>query len=474
MAGIDTATGVLFASGQAYADNFMRNFMIPVMADARNNSSVLWSILQKRPHMPVSGRYLIFNARNGRNTGSNAVRESYQSGSSPDLPDPGAQGGKTYSFSTRSIYGRVKIDGPSIRRGKTNGGAIMPISEFELQGIIDDMMVECNRMAHNDGSGRICQVGSVSTVTITAIMNQDIEGVPAVSTPILDKYLEIGTRVAFMSNIGAVRVSTNGAFYVIAVTVTSTTATFQVSLTPGGAAIDLSGVLSANDWVVRASNDSSALTAASTGFRAEPYGIGAIFSDAGCLDGNGISANGQESGADDFTTTAVASAGFQGLAATSANPFNRGIVLDNGGSGPRPLTLELLQQALSDINEINNGDPKFVMSAYPAFNAYVALLTPDKRYANTVDLAGGIRTVTFNDLPWIKDRFSYKNRVIFIDTDEIEVAEVEPLSPLAAYDVPRWERLANKDAYWAGWVTSYNLKTNVRNRAGGVITELST
>lgn len=472
MAGIDTATGVQFASGQAYADSFMTNFMVPVLADARNNSSVLWSMLKKQPHTPVSGRFIVFPVRFGRNTGSNAVRESYTAQSSPDLPDPGAQGGKNYSFATRTMYGRVKLDGPTIRRGKTNGGAFIPISELEMQGIIDDMTVECNRMAHNDGSGRIAEYSS-GTTTVTVRMNQSIEGVPTVSTPIADKYFEVGQRVAFCSAGGTIRTRATGSqtgLYVIAVTST----TIQLALTPGGSAVDVTGDSSgvtAGDWIVRISNDTASLT--SSGFRSEPMGFGGIFCDDGALDGNGISSNAQQSGVDDFSTTAITSAGFQGLAATSANPFNRAVVLDNGGSGSRPLTEELLQQAFSDAEEINNANISILLSAYPAYNAYVKTLTPDKRYNDTLELKGGHKMLSFNGVAWVKDRFCYKNRVYMPNLEEFTVYEVEPLQPLAAFDVPRWERLANKDAYWAGWVTSYNLGVNVRNRCGAVLTELA-
>src|SRR5688572_26049542 len=126
--GIENASGVSFASGQPYYDHFLTNFILSIMADARNNSTVWWSQLKKVPTTPTSGRFIIFPVRTTRNTGRNAIRPGGL------LPDPGSQGGATYSTETRTFMGRIKIDGETLRRGKTNGGAFITPETLEIDG----------------------------------------------------------------------------------------------------------------------------------------------------------------------------------------------------------------------------------------------------------------------------------------------------------------------------------------------------
>src|SRR5690242_7826615 len=115
--GIQNATGVQFASGQPYFDHILTNFFLPNLADARNNSSVLWTMLKKKAPTQIAGEYVTWPMRVGRNRGRNAIRAGGQ------LPDPGAQGAKTCIAMPRIYMGRVKMDGEVMRRGVTNGGA---------------------------------------------------------------------------------------------------------------------------------------------------------------------------------------------------------------------------------------------------------------------------------------------------------------------------------------------------------------
>lgn len=467
--GIANATGVQFASGQAYFDNLITNFFLPIIADARNNSSVLWSLLSKKAPTQVSGDFIVWPLRVGRNRGRNAIRPGGQ------LPDPGNQGAKTCIAQVRTYMGRVKIDGETMRRGVTNGGAFIEPVMFELEGQVDDIMVDHNRMAHNDGSGRLCEYVS-GTTTVTARINQSIEGASTCTTsPTL--HLEVGDRIAFYApGTDAMRTKSTGSqvgLYVIAVSGN----TFQVSLTPGGAAVDVtadSSGVTAGDWVVRYSTEAATKNVTASGAaRGELTGIGGIISDAGVLNGLGASSARQQ-GATDFTVTSNASANFQGNAATSTNPWNQAVILDNGTSGARPLTFRLLQQALSDFEEKNNGDTKFMLFPYGTYNAFVALADADKRYVNTTEIATGHKVITFNGVAAIKDRFCYGNRVIGLDTDQLAYMEVEALRPTDYQDVPRWTKAQDFDEYFTGYVTSGEIICEgPRQRAGWALVDLS-
>lgn len=473
---IDAATGVQFGVGQSFYDHIVTNFFLPTIEDARNNSSVLVSMIEQGDPEEISGKYVVWPTQVSRNTGHNASREGGK------LPDPGSQGFITCAMGIRVLRGRIKVDGGTLRRGQTNGGAFATAVELEVKGIAEDIRVERNRMLHSDGSGRIAEIASVAGSTFTLRENQDVEGA-ANTTPITATVLELGTRVAIVNPAGGaprVGAGSQAGFYVILATDT----TMQLALTPGGTAVTVASVLGSatGDWVVRISQDTVGTGADSTGFRTEPMGFAGIFADVGVLDGSGqvpasvpgTSGPQQSVGGDDYTTVSTASAFFQGQLATSANPWNRAVVMDAGGAGARPISELLLQSAFSDIERLNNGEVSILLSNYGPYNSYVNLLTGDKRFPNTLELRGGHKVLDFNGVGWVKDRFCKGNRVYMPNMPQMKWMQVEALQRLAPLGLPQWERLADNDAYWTGWVYSGNLRVDVRQRAGGVLVDLST
>lgn len=492
--GIDSAPGVAYgtgglaAGGTDYVSNFLTNFFLPVVADARNNSSVLWNLLKKQAHMPVSGRFIVFPVRYGRNTGINAMRPG------SNLPDPTSQGSRMYSLETRSLYARVKIEGEILRRGRTNGGAFIDAQLLEIESQADDFAVMQNRIVHNDGSGSIAESNQVNTTSSTTLLIRPNNNIPRATSSAMavpKQYFEIGDRIGIVgmgatgSAGGVLRTTAGGqsGFYVVTVGINS----LQLALTPGGAAINLNTIsggadgvttgMQVGDFIVRMGNDGAGVAVGvqnDSAWRAEPMGIAGVFTTGGVFDGNGIG-GAQQTGAQDYTSSVGNgnTIGFQGLSTTGQNAFNQGVVLDNGGSGNRPITDELMQQAFSDAEEINNASIDLILSAYDPYNSYVKTLVPDKRYNDTLELNGGHKVLTFNGVPWYKDRFAYGKRAYMLNLDEFTVYETEPLQPLAAFDVPRWERLLNKDAYFSGMVTSWNMGVGVRQRAGALLTEVS-
>jgi len=465
-----TATnGVQYTSGQPYYDNLLTNYFLQMLPDARNNSNVLLSMIDKRPTQAVSGKFIVFPVRFGRSTGLNNV------GYGGLIPDPGNQNALTYSTITRKGMARIALDGDTIRHGKTNGGAYAEAMQIEMEGIIDDIMIDRARQVHNDGSGRIAEIktAGAATANLTLKVNSSIEGAATTrAAGTLDKYIEPGMRLAKFANTGGSSTSWDGTNFVIIVdTVTTSGADVVITAkSTAGVAISFSTASAVGEWIVRCSSGSTtAQVIRDTAYRREMMGIGGVFSDTGTLNGM-VGSGSQQSAAEDDTPSSTAF--FQGISATT-QAFNRAVVLDNGGSGNRPLTEELMQQAISDAEEINNANIELILSSFPTYNSYVKLLTPDKRYNNTLELAGGHKTLTFNGVGWVKDRFCYQNRVYFLALDQFHILETSPLQALVGGDVTTWERLQDLDKYWRGWTWEDNMIVEVRNRTGAVLTELA-
>lgn len=482
MAGIETASGAQvptgFTSGlsaQAVWDLWVRNRLSPALIDARNNEVPMFNRLYKNK-IDMAGKFWIQNVQYGSNyAGISAIHPE------GNMPDPGRQGGYQYNLAVRDIYTRIKLTGALLRRARGAEAMIEPI-RLESMGVVRDLSIKQEIMIHGDGSGRRAMVSSVAAGAITVKHNQDIFGIAnCTSAPTI--WCDIGMRFAFITAGGTVRVTAGGnqAFYVVSIPASNQIA---MSLTLGGAVMDHTTIVGLvdGDWIVDASRDAS-MSATSgvpldTGWRQEPQGLEAIFKTVGVLDGTGISTAGQQTGAFDYTVAShtAQQAGFQGVqcngsALSAAYPppqFNKALCFDSGGGGLRDISDLLIQQAISESKRRNNANVKFLAVAWGMYDSYFATLVGDKRF-NSTALRGGHEPeggIPFNGLPFFRSRFMLDNRIQGIDDDLIGILENTPLEPCHQPGGPPWQQLADKDAFWQAMVTSYNLKTDLRERSG--------
>lgn len=454
MAGIGDSTGVQFdltgTLGSDFSDHILTDLYLPKIADARNNSSVLWSLLPKEPY-PTSGKFITWPIKTARSRGVSAIRLG-----SGKMPEAGFQGADTQTQAIRGIYARLKIDGPTMDASKSDPGSYLRALDLEVNGIMDDISIYQNRVCHNDGSGRLAQVnGTPGGTTVTLEVNQGIESPTTCDTkPTL--YLEEMQKGANEGQL--LMFSTAGGASTAVTTLVSVDSDTDITVGSTTGIAD-------GDWVTVSAGNYTSSEIESSGFKSEPMGIAGIYSDAGVLDGNGA-ASGQ-TGSLDYTTTT--SDFFQGVNATT-EAWNQAVVL-SGSAGKRPLTEELMQQAISDAEETNNAMVELLLSSYATYNSYVKLLTPDKRYNDTLELKGGHRVLSFNGIGWVKDRYCYGNRVYFMGFDQFMVWENSPLNWLD-FDGDRWKSFQDDHAYWAGLYTYYNMGVYVRNKTGALLTDL--
>lgn len=440
MAGIDAATGLEWGAGNPYFDFVLTDLYLPVMVDALNQSAVLQSMIPSTSER-IAGKFIVHPIKVGRSIGGTTI---YPEG---DLPDPDHQKYGWYSFMWRDYYKRLKMTGKVMAAAKLDAAAYLDAVQPEIDGAMEDIVQDWNRMLHNDGSGRLCEVVSTSSDDVTVKINTGLAGATTITTdPTV--HIAVGQRLAF--------IAANGTHH------KTTTVTALVDADTFTVADDTSIV--AGDWVCLAANETTT-NINDTAFRTEPMGIGGIFNDVGVLDGNGASSG--QTGSEDRTGTSAVN--FQG-ATVAGNTWNQGVVLDNGGV-PRPITEALMQQAVSDAERRNNANLEVVMSGYGAYNDYVQLLVPDKRFNNTQDLKGGHKALDFNGLGWVKDKHYWDNIVDFLALDQFHRYECEPLGWMDM-DGSIWSRLGNKDAYQATMVARFNLGVDLRERCGARLIDL--
>lgn len=442
--------------GQVYAgdyhDHVVTDWYLPIFVDARNNSAVLWSLMPSTSEN-IAGKFVTYPVRKGRNEGISAV------GHRGKIADPGAGSADQHTFMTRTVFARVLIDGETYDDARNNAAAYVDLVTFELEGLIDDIIQEQNRMLHSDGSGRLCEVVGEAALTVTVEINQDVEGSATCDTA-PTRHIRPGMKLAFVEPDGT------GLKHATVVTVPSDT-TFTIDAITSGSGDDTGATINAGDWVVHTAGVSTGYALKDCAFRHEPMGFEGIMSDANIADGNGLAVG--QTGADGDTT--AGGVGFQGLDATAAgNEFNQAVVRDNGGV-KRAITEDLLQEAIWEAERRNNADIGLLLSNGGPYNDYVSTLVTDKRFNDTQDLKGGHKTLDFNGLPWVKDRSALDNRVKGIDMDQVRVYEKTPLS-YVDWNGQKWKRLEDDEDYQLAMKYRCTVGTDVRQRIGFHLVDL--
>lgn len=436
--------------------------------DARNNSVPILGLIPTNSEK-VSGKYRVEPVMFGRNPNSFSYgREKAR------LPDPGTWQSRLYGYRYRTSFTRLLFDGAILRASNKDDVAFIDAIERDFSMLEGDHAVDQGRILYGDGSGRLAEVqGIVAGNQITIRLNQSWESV-ATCTSSPAQHLQIGMRLAFMSNAGVHRGTRN----IVSIDSETLGPPSSAVITYDGAAV---GSLGAGDWIVKVGPsdgvDGAAVTTQSsinTAYRSEPMGLMGILSDDGVLDGNGpmtLSAGALSyTGTDDYTSTS--STTFQGAPVSAAYDWNRAIIMTGGGA-LRPCTEAQLQLAASKIEKTNNGKIDMMVSNYGVRDSYGIGLLGQKQYHNTTELRGGWSVLDWNGKPWYVDRLCPENRVLLLGLEGGGFMQYvnEPYQPLNPFG-PHWMRLQDSDDYQVPFVMSGTIGVGIRQRCGGQLTDL--
>lgn len=453
MPGIADATGVAWRNGDFY-DHVLTDWYEETVVDSRNNVTAWYDMIQTNAKNVVGGKFIVWPVRTTRNEGT-----GYMDAEEGFLPDPGAQGFDNFTQHMKDFYGRIKISGKSMRQAEQDRSSYLDLVDTEMSGVIEDAKIEWQQAVWNDGSGRYAQVTTVgASGDLTLELSDGVNDKTTCDTA-PTKWLRAGMRLMFVTAAGVANVT----LYIVTID-SDTNITVDPSPTGSG---DNTGVV-AGDWACKASRAPSTERRDSS-YRRACMGLEGMLSDVGVLDGNGL-ASGQ-TGSYDETGVDTAAAGFQGILATAAFPWNQGIVLDNGGT-PRDISDTVLQQAFSDAEEQNNANIKLMLCSYPTYNSYITTFADNRRWNNTMTLSGGHKALDFNGVPFYKDKDAYKNRVYFLDMSQITRKEVSPLEWLNK-DGSIWRNVTDKDHWEAAFVVTSQLVAKMRQRVGALLTDLN-
>lgn len=135
----------------------------------------------------------------------------------------------------------------------------------------------------------------------------------------------------------------------------------------------------------------------------------------------------------------------------------------------RPISDVLLQTAIDTLEQVSNGKTTALYTSFGIRRAYQAVLASKQQIVNQMELKGGYKTITFNDVPIIVDKHAPANKIRFVDEDKLKFYRMSDNGGedyglfWMDEDGSVMTKVTNYDAY-EGVICLYtNLGTNMRN-----------
>lgn len=306
-----------------------------------------------------SGQQIIKSIRSVRNQGIGAAADNGA------LPNIGRQTTKQAIIASKYNYLRFGVTGPMIKSSQSDVGSFVRAADYELQMGYKDLSSDCNRQYSWDGTGTLAAVNTASVASTTLV----IKG--RESTEEALKFVDVGMVLDIYNSTG-VTLKAGG------VTVNSISTGTPISAT-ATLILDIPVTTAAGDILVRANTINQEIQ-------------GMLLP----LDGNTTTI---------FNIDRSSAISFQG---------------NNQSGASAALNLDLLQQAYNQGLRRGGARYSAIFSDFASLRYYQKLLTPDKRYVNSVEGDGSFGKkdkfyLEFMGIPWVPDKDS-PTRIFFLDS----------------------------------------------------------
>ena len=293
------------------------------------------------------------------------VRRNQGVGATSDggiMPAIGQQGTVQAIIAAKYNYLRFGITGPMIKASASDVGSFVRSAAYNLEQGYIDLKNDVNRQFLWDGTGYLATLSSAAVATNSISISGRSTGEAAL------KFLDVGMVIDIYSTAGVLKASS----------------------------VDISAISGSPNATSATLTLGSVVTAAS----------GDVIVRAGSW-GNEI--QGMLTALDGGTTTIYS-------VDRSLYPQYQGNVLDLNGA---QLTLDDMQEAFDEALRRGGGELSAIFADFASVRMYQKLLTPDKRYTNTMNGDGGFSSpkkkyLSFNEVPLIADKDA-SPQMIFVD-----------------------------------------------------------
>ncbi len=307
-----------------------------------------------------------------RNVGGAAGSESFT------LPIAGNQQYLQGSIAMKYNFHTIQITDVAMKASARSKEFLVNALESEYNGAKNDMQRQLSRQGYSTGTGSICRVNA-SSPAVALIMD----------TPMVGKnttdYFSIGDGIMLDSTDGS---ATSAVYtYITAITAANTMTVASVS-----------GVVD-NDYIYKGHSKGATTDPTVSNINAELTGLKTLIDDGSYTD----SIQGQSRATYIWLQSFV-----------------------DDATSQRSLTDALLQTTFLECKK--KGEPKYALTSFDVSSAYGQLLSPDRRYSDTMTLNGGFTGVNFNGIPIISDYDCPFDELYFIDNSVLSVEDLAPMS----------------------------------------------
>ncbi len=276
---------------------------------------------------------------------------------------PAAAGNNYVQFVTelKNLYGKIEISDKAIRASQNNAGAFVNLLNDEMEGLIKASSFNFGRMLYGDGSGLLATVSAFdSTTGKITCATSDVKNL--IEGLVVDIYN------------GTTKRDTSSGFRVTYVD--RANKCFYLNLPSSFAGTIANG----DNIYVQGSKD------------LEITGLGKIFSSSETLYG-------------------LTRANYPWL-----SPYTSNV---NG-----EINESVIQSAIDFLEEASGSEVDFITCSTAVRRAYQQYLTAYRRNVDVMELAGGFKTISYNGIPVVADRFIKNDTMYLLNTKDFTLHQL--------------------------------------------------
>ena len=129
----------------------------------------------------------------------------------------------------------------------------------------------------------------------------------------------------------------------------------------------------------------------------------------------------------------------------STNPWLTPYTKNSAGT----LSEQMIQTALDMIEENGGAPVNFIICSWGVRRALQKLLSANKRFVETTELAGGYKAMTYNGIPVVADRFCQPGTMYLLNTEDFTMHQLCDWQWLCGDDGRVLRQIAGKPVYTA-------------------------
>ena len=327
------------------------------------------------------------------------------------LPAAGSQSYAESRVAVTRNYARMAIHGDLIEASNSDKGAFGRMLDLEMKGALRDLKSDVSRQIFNDSTKSIAQCGT-TTASTTVVLTSP--------TNIQLKQFHVGMKV----DIGTTALFNN---------IVANAEITAVDRTNGTITIDSAVTTTNSHYVTRAGSQGNELT-----------GLRQIVDSTGTVHG------------------------------VNPSTYPDWVSVEDSNSGTnRTPTEALIGSVLDDVHFESNEEVNLIVTTRGVRNAFVATLTSQKRFTNTLALKGGFEAITISSgnisAPIVIDNDNPANTMFLLNTANLTHYQMGSSWSFMDRDGSTLHYVPGYDQYEAVIYNYHQLATDRRNAHGKIL-----